>query len=65
MDEATLDCSYCTRPATIEIRHQYLGDNADWRTKETLNVCDWHVERLSVIGHRLMHAERLVMMTMT
>ncbi|AXH78405.1 MAG: hypothetical protein [Circular genetic element sp.] len=60
MDEDTLDCTYCTTAATLEVRVQYLADNAEWRTKTKIQCCDDHAGRLEIAAWRLMANERLL-----
>lgn len=60
MDEPTIDCTICTKPATLEVRLDILDGQAEWRTVHRYLTCDRHRERLTFSLDRLGSAERLV-----
>lgn len=62
MDEDTLDCRYCSQDATCEVRHQYLGDNAEWLLKDKIMLCDEHLGRVEIMAFRLLAHQRVIIL---
>lgn len=46
MDEPTIDCVICGRPASIEIRDEHLNDRAEWVETYRYVVCREHLDHV-------------------
>ena len=60
MDEDTIDCQWCGRPAFLETRIQELDQQANWRTIRKIIACEQHGAALEVTLVRLRRDERIV-----
>lgn len=63
MDEPTLDCFWCGRPAVVEYRVERLGDDATWHTARRWVACQIHQPGLELHPDQLAAHDRLVVQT--
>ena len=59
MDEPTLDCSICGRPAILEYRLDTLDDTANWRRTRTWLACVEHQDHYDVRAAWLATTDRM------
>ena len=60
MDEPTLDCTICGRPAVLEYRLERLDDAAEWRRERVWRACINHQDHYDVRASWLASCDRMI-----
>lgn len=61
MDEPTLDCAICGRPATMEIRDEMLNSAAEWQRTHAYVVCNAHLNSVRLTLSEMEHHQRVIL----
>lgn len=61
MDEQRADCEFCGRDGAITVRHERLGDDAEWRLVYVTTLCSTHQDKAMIMVSALMSGRVVVM----